>query len=97
MKVRRHIWAGDTPALSFLPHVPVLRMSLKRFCLVDRIAAFTLAGLMLALHVDFPALAVLTGFVSAIAYWGVETRLSADPCRGTVENPARGGHHSPHR
>ncbi len=73
MKVRRHIWAGDTPALSFLPHVPVLRMSLKRFCLVDRIAAFTLAGLMLALHVDFPALAVLTGFVSAIAYWGVET------------------------
>lgn len=73
MKVRRHVGAGDTPALSPLLRLPVLKMSLMRFCLVDRIVVFTLAGLLLALHVDFPALAVLTGFVSAIAYWGVET------------------------
>lgn len=73
MTVRRHDWAGGEPALSIPQRVPVFKLSKLRFCLVDRIVVFTLAGLLLALHVDFPSLAVLTGFVSAIAYYAVET------------------------
>ena len=41
--------------------------------LQNRLLLFGFSGLLLALHVDFPYLAVLTGFACAIAFYAVET------------------------
>jgi len=44
-----------------------------RLCLINRIIVFTFAGMLLALHVDFPAVAVAAGLVSSIVFYAVET------------------------
>src|SRR6185369_7629389 len=41
--------------------------------LQNRLLLFGFSGLLLALHVDFPYLAVVTGFACAIAFYAVET------------------------
>jgi signal transduction histidine kinase len=41
----------------------------------NRLLLFGFAGLLLALHVDFPYLALATGFACAIAFYVVETRV----------------------
>lgn len=56
--------------------------------LINRVMVFSFVGLTLAVLVDYPALAMVTAFVSAVACYGVETyvypRITASGRRRTV-------------
>jgi len=50
-------------------------MRIRHCEIVDRFFVYGFVGMLLALYVDFPVLAVLTGFASAFAFYFVEDRL----------------------
>lgn len=50
-------------------------MRIRHCEIVDRLFVYGFVGLLLAFFVDFPVLAVLTGFASAFAFYYVEDRL----------------------
>lgn len=60
--------------------------------LQNRLLVFGFSGLLLALHVDFPYLAVLTGFGCALAFYAVETHVYPQlPIDGRWSRSLRGG------